>query len=169
MIGLQRFCLLILCLGLIMICYPDYGVSGWTFAGTMILVWSGIILIMSVIGSLFGLYRFDGINRFLTWIFVLCVLASILMFFPLEDNTTPLQQIQQGKIPTGADIQKGLNKFTFNFAFDRRNARSDKNFVNQKDAKQAAEEASKKEAEAAAKRAAKKDLQKLEIIVDDEQ
>lgn len=167
MIGLQRFCLLILCLGLVMICYPDYGAAGWAFAGTMILVWAGIILIMSVVGSLFGLYRFEGINRFLTWIFVLCVLASLFMFFPQEDKVTPLQKLQQGKIPTGADIQRGLNKFTFNFAFDRRNARSDKNFVNQKDAKQAAEEAAKKEAEEAARRAAKKALQKLEIIVDD--
>lgn len=131
MIGIQRLCLLVLCIALVMICYPDFGAAGWTFAGTLLLVWLGIILIMSVIGSLFGLYRFDGINRFLTCIFVACVLASLLMFFPQEDKRTPLQKIRQGDIPTGADIQRGLNKFTFNFAFDRRNARSDKNFVNQ--------------------------------------
>lgn len=167
MVGIQRFFLLILCVALVMICYPDYGIAGWTFAGTLILVWTGIILIMSVVGSLFGLYRFDGINRFLTWVFLLCVLASLLMYFPQDDNQTPLQKLQQGNIPTGADIQKGLNKFTFNFAFDRRNARSDKNFINQQDAKKAAEEATRKDAEEAARKAAKKALQKLEIIVDD--
>ena len=167
MVGIQRFFLLILCVALVMICYPDYGIAGWTFAGTLILVWTGIILIMSVVGSLFGLYRFDGINRFLTWVFLLCVLASLLMYFPQDDNQTPLQKLQHGNIPTGADIQKGLNKFTFNFAFDRRNARSDKNFINQQDAKKAAEEAAKKDAEEAARKAAKKALQKLEIIVDD--
>jgi len=167
MVGIQRFLLLVLCMLLVMICYPDFGVAGWTFAGTIILVWTGIILIMSVIGSLFGLYRFEGINRFLTWIFVLCLLASILMFFPQDDKVTPFQKLQRGDIPTGADIQRGLNKFTFNFAFDRRNARSDKNFVNQQDAKKAAEEASKKEIEQNAKRAAKKALEKLEVIVED--
>ncbi len=166
MIGIQRFLLLILCIGLVMICYPDYGAAGWTFAGTIILVWTGIILIMSVIGSLFGLYRFEGINRFLTWIFMLCVLASLLMFFPLNDQQTPLQKLKQGQIPTGSDIKRGLDKFTFNFAFDRRNARSEKNFINQQDAKKA-EETVKKEADEAAKRAAKKALQKLEIIVDE--
>lgn len=167
MTGIQRFFLLILCVALVMICYPDFGTSGWTFAGTIILVWTGVILIMSVIGSLFGLYRFGGINRFLTWVFMLCVLASMLMFFPQDDNRTPLQKLGDGEVPTGADFQRGLNKFTFNFAFDQRNARSDKNFVNQQDAKKAAEEAAKKEAEEAAKKAAKKALQKLEIIVED--
>jgi hypothetical protein len=112
MIGIQRFLLLILCVGLVMICYPDFGAAGWTFAGTIILVWSGIILIMSVIGSLFGLYRFEGINRFLTLIFMLCVLASLLMFFPLDDKQTPLQKLKQGQflllviLPLQKKIQK---------------------------------------------------------------
>ena len=167
MIGIGRFCLLILCVGLVMICYPDFGVSGWTFAGTVILVWTGIILLMSVVGSLFGLYRFDGINRFLTWVFLIAVLACMLFYFPQQDSRTPFEKLTQGQFPTGADIERGLNKFTFNFAFDRRNARSDKNFVNQQDAKKAAQEATRKEAEAAAKRAAKKALEKLEIIVED--
>ena len=167
MVGIQRFFLLILCVLLVMICYPDFGVTGWTFSGTLILIWTGIILIMSVVGSLFGLYRFEGINRFLTWVFLLCVLASLLMYFPQEDNMSPLQKLQKGDVPTGADIKRGLNKLTFNFAFDKRNARSDKNFINQKDAKKTAEENAKKEAEQAAKNAAKKALQKLEIIVED--
>ncbi len=167
MVGIQRFLLLILCVLLVMICFPHFGVAGWTFAGTIVLVWTGIILIMSVIGTLFGLYRFDGINRFLTCVFFVCMLASILMYFPQDDNRTPFQKLCNGDIPTGADIEQGLNKFTFNFAFDRRNARSEKNFVNQKDAKKAAEEKARKEAEQNARNAAKKALQKLEVIVED--
>ena len=167
MTGIQRFLLLVLCVALVMICFPDYGIAGWTFAGTIILIWTGVIVIMSVVSSLFGLYRFDGINRFLTWIFLLVVLASLLWYFPQEDKVSPINKIKYGQFPTGADIQRGLDKFTFNFAFDRRNARSEKNFVNQQDAKKAAEEAAKKEAEEAARKAAKKALQKLEIIVDD--
>ncbi len=167
MTGIQRFFLLILCVLLVMICYPHFGTSGWVFAGTIILVWTGIILIMSVIGSLFGLYRFEGINRFLSWVFLLCVMASLLMYFPLEDNTTPLQRLKQGEIPTGADIKQGIEKFTFNFAFDKRNARSERNFVNQQDVKKAAQEAAQKEAQEAAKKAAQKALEKLEIIVED--
>lgn len=167
MTGIQRFFLLLLCVALVMICFPDFGAAGWTFAGTLVLVWTGVILIMSVIGSLFGLNRFDGINRFLTWVFILAVLASVLWYLPQDDRVSPINKLKYGQIPTGADIKRGLDKFTFNFAFDKRNARSEKNFVNQQDAKQAAEEAAKKEAELAAKKAAKKALQKLEIIVDE--
>ena len=168
MTGIQRFFLLVLCVGIVMICYPDFGVAGWTFAGTLILVWTGIILIMSIVGSLFGLNRYDGINRFLTWIFIFAVLASLLWYLPQEDKVSPINKLKYGQFPTGADIKRGLDKFTFNFAFDRRNARSEKNFVNQQDAKQAMDKASKQEAEQSAKKAAKKALQKLEVILDED-
>ena len=168
MTGIQRFFLLVLCVGIVMICYPDFGVAGWTFAGTIILAWTGIILIMSVVGSLFALDRFDGINRFLTWVFLVAVLASVLWYLPQEDKVSPINKLKYGQFPTGADIKRGLNKFTFNFAFERRNARSEKNFINQQDAKKAAEEAAQKQAEESAKQAAKKALQKLEIILDDD-
>ena len=96
-----------------------------------------------------------------------CIILSLLWFFPQEDKVTPINKIKHGEFPTGGDIKRGIQKFTFNFAFDKRNARSEKNFVNQKDAKAEEEEAAKKAAEEAAKKAAKKALQKLEIIVED--
>ena len=167
MTGIQRFFLLVLCVGIVMICYPDFGAAGWTFAGTIILVWTGIILVMSVVGSLFGLDRFDGINRFLSWVFILAVLASMLWYLPQDDKVSPINKLKYGQFPTGADIQRGLDKFTFNFAFDRRNARSEKNFVNQQDAKQAADELAKQQAQEMAKKSAQKALQKLEIIVEE--
>ena len=67
MTGIKRFFWLLLCVGVVMICYPDFGIAGWTFAGTFILICTGVILIMSVIGSLFGLYRFGEIDNFLTF------------------------------------------------------------------------------------------------------
>ncbi|MBR2082279.1 MAG: hypothetical protein IJ876_04640 [Elusimicrobiaceae bacterium] len=168
MTGLGRFFMLLLCTAVVMICFPDFGTSGWAFAGTIILVWTGIIIIMGVVGSLFGLYRFEGINRFLTWVLLAGILFSLLWYFPQDSKVSPINQLKHGEFPTGADLQRGLQKFTFNFAFDRRNARRDENFINQKDAKAAAEEAAKKAAAEAAKKAAQKARQKLDIIVEEE-
>ena len=165
MIGLQRFFMLLLCVVLVMICFPDYGVAGWTFAGTIVLVGTGIILIISMVGSIFGLYRYEGINRFLSFILFLGVLFSLLWYFPQDEKVSPINQLKYGDIPTGADIQRGLDKFTFNFAFDKRNVHSDKNFIYQKDPKQTAQDMAKKEMEETAKKAAQKARQKLEEAV----
>ncbi len=167
MTGISRFFMLILCVLLVMICFPDFGSSGWTFAGTIILVWTGVILITSVVGSLFGLYRFDGINRFLTFVLFLGIMFSLLWYLPQDEKVSPINQLKYGQFPTGADLKRGLDKFTFNFAFDKRDARSEKNFVNQKDPKETAEEAAKKAAEEAAKKAVRKAKQKLEVVVED--
>ena len=167
MTGLGRFFMLLLCTAVVMICFPDFGASGWTFAGTIILVWTGIILIMGIVGSLFGLYRFGGINQFLTFVLWVGIMFSLLWYFPQDSKVSPINQLKHGEFPTGADLQRGLQKFTFNFAFDRRNARRSENFVNQKDAKTAAEEAAQKAAQEAKRKAAQKAKQKLEIIAED--
>ena len=168
MIGIQRFVMLLLCTVVVMICFPDLGAAGWTFAGTITLVWLGVILIMGIVGSIFGLYRFDGINRFLTFVLFLGIMFSLLWYFPQDEKVSPINQLKHGEFPTGADLQRGLQKFTFNFAFDRRNARGQENFINQKDAKAAAEEARQKAAEEAKRKAAQKAKQKLEVIVEDD-
>ena len=145
MTGIRRFLMVLLCTALVMICFPDYGVAGWTFAGTIILVWTGIILIMSIVGSIFGLYRYDGINRFLSLVLFLGVMFSLLWYFPQESRVSPINQLKHGEFPTGGDIKRGLDKFTFNFAFDRRNARSEKNFIHQKDPLGVAEQQAQQE------------------------
>ena len=169
MTGISRFFMMLLCVGAVMICFPDFGSAGWSFAGTIIMVWTAIILIMGIVGSLFGLYRFDGINRFLTFVLFLAIMFSLLWFLPQDEKPSPIEQLKRGDFPTGADIQRGMQKFTFNFAFDRRNARRGENFVNQKDAKAEAEEAAKKAAEEAKRRAAAKKAAepKIEIVVED--
>lgn len=166
MTGLGRFFMLLLCVVIVMICFPDFGAAGWTFAGTIILIWTGIILIMGIVDSIFGLYRFDSINRFLTFVLFLAVMFSLLWYFPQDSKVSPINQLKHGQFPTGADLQRGLQKFTFNFAFDRRNARRDENFVNQKDAKTAAEKTAQQAAQAAKRKAAQA-KEKLEIIVED--
>ena len=167
MTGLQRFFSMIFCIGLIMILYPGFGAAGWSFAGIMILVWTGIILIMAVVDSLFGLYRFEGINRFLTYILIAGVLISMLCLFPQDDKVSPINKLKYGELPTASDIKQGINKFSFNFDFNKRNARSEKNFINQRDQKAEAEAAAQK-AEAERKRkAAEKARQKIEIVVED--
>lgn len=167
MTGIHRFLTLLLCVVLVMILYPDFGATGWTFAGVFVLLWTGVILIMSVVDSLFSLYRFEGINRFLSWVFIAGVLVSMLWFFPQDDKISPLNKLKYGEIPTGADIQRGLQKFSFNFAFDKRNARSDQNFINQRDPKALETEAARKAEQQKARLAAEKAKQKLSIVVED--
>lgn len=167
MTGIGRFFSLVLCVGLVMICFPDFGVAGWTFAGTIIFVWTAVILLMAIVGSLFALDRFGGINHFLTVVFVAAVLLSALWYFPQEDKVSPINKLKYGQLPTGADIKRGLDKMTFNFAFDKRNARSEKNFINQQDPKALEEEAAKKKAAEEARKAAIRASQKLEVVVED--
>ncbi len=167
MVGIHRFFCLLLCVGIIMILYPDFGGAGWSFAGVFILLWTGVILIMSVVGSLFSLYRYEGINRFLTWVFIAGVLVSMLWFFPQDDKVSPINKLKYGELPTGADIQRGIQKFSFNFAFDKRNARSEQNFINQRDKKAEAEEQAKKEEQRKARLSAEKAKQKLDIVVEE--
>lgn len=168
MLGIGRFFMLLLCVVLVMICFPDYGMTGWTFAGTIVLVWAAVILIMSMVGSIFGLYRYEGINRFLSFVLFVGIMFSLLWYFPQDSKVSPINQLKYGDFPTGADIERGLDKFTFNFAFDKRNARSEKNFIHQQDAKQAAEEAATKQAAQDAKKAAQKARETLEVVVEEE-
>ncbi len=167
MTGIQRFIMVVLCIGIVMICFPDFGTAGWTFAGTLLLVWTGIIVIMSIIGSLFALYRFEGINRFLSWVLLLGALGSVLWLLPQDDKVSPINKIKHGQLPTGADIKRGINKFTFNFAFDRRNARDDANFINQQDPREEAKKQAQKAAKEKARKAAQKALETLDIVVED--
>lgn len=166
MLAIQRFFSMLFCILIIMILYPDFGTSGWTFAGTLALVWTGIILIMAIVDTLFGLYRFGGINRFLTWIFLAAVIFSMLYLFPQDDNVSPLNKLKYGQLPSGSDIRRGLDKFTFNFAFDKRRAQSEENFIHQRDKKAEAEEAAQKAEELRKRKAAEKAKQKLVVTVE---
>ena len=130
---IKRFFILCMCTVLVMICFPDFGRSGWAFAGAFVLVWTGVILIMSVVDNIFGLYRYGGINPFLTFMLFIGVVISALFYLPQEDKVSPINKLKHGQIPTGADFQRGLKKFTFDFHFERRNPRRSENFINQRE------------------------------------
>lgn len=166
MLGIQRFFSMLFCLLIVMILFPDFGMSGWTFAGTIALVWTGVILIMSLVDSLFGLYRFGGINRFLTWVFLGAVIFSMLFLFPQDDAVSPINKLKYGQLPNASTIKRGIDKFSFNFAFDKRRAQDKENFINQRDKKAEADQAAQKAEELRKRQAAEKAKQKLVITVE---
>lgn len=114
-----------------MVLYPDFGTSGWTFIGVVFAMWTGVIVVLSVISNLFGLYNLETFNKLITFVLLCAIMYSLLWYFPQEDKVTPINKIKYGEIPTKADIERGLKRFTFNFDFVRRNARRKENFINQ--------------------------------------
>lgn len=129
--GWQRFAILLLCCFVVLVCYPNFDISGWTFIGLLIAMWTGGIIVLSIISNLFGLYRLESVNKFISIVFIFAVFYTLLWYFPQEDKVTPINKLKYGEFPTKADIDKGLKRFTFNFDFVRRNARRSENFINQ--------------------------------------
>ena len=106
-----------------MVCYPNFDAAGWTFIGILIAMWTGAIMILSIISNIFGLYRLETLNKLICLVFICAVFYTLLWYFPQEDKVTPINKIKYGEIPSKADIEKGLKRFKFNFDFVRRNAR----------------------------------------------
>ena len=129
--GWQRFAVLILCFFTVMVLYPDFDASGWTFIGVAFAMWTGVIMVLSVISNLFGLYKFESLNKLVFFVLICAIMYSLLWYFPQEDKVTPINKIKYGEIPTKDDIQRGLQRFTFNFDFVHRKATRKENFINQ--------------------------------------
>lgn len=167
--GWQRFCLLLLCSFIVMVCWPNFEQDGWTFIGSYILVGTGAIIVLSLISNLFAIYRFEWINRIIS-LAVLCLMMYVLLwYFPQTDKVSPINKMKYGEFPTQADIKQGLQRLTFNFDFVNRNVRGEENFKNQESAKQKAnKQAAKEEADrkAAARKAAQKAKEVIDIVVE---
>lgn len=129
--GWHRVGILIVCCVLVMILFPNYDVSGWTFIGMMLLMWTGAIMLLSLIANMFGFSRSDRFNKLLTLVLMAMILFTLLWYFPQTDKVSPINKLKYGEYPTKATIKKGLKKLTFNFDFKRRNVRRDINYVNQ--------------------------------------
>lgn len=114
-----------------MVLYPYFDAAGWTFMGVAFAMWTGVIVVLSIISNLFGLYKFDGLNKLIFFVLICAIMYSLLWYFPQEDKVTPINKIKYGEIPTKKDIEYGIKRFTFNFDFVRRNARRKENFINQ--------------------------------------
>ena len=129
--GWQRFGMLIVCCFLVMVWYPNFEGDAWNFILMVGGLWTGVIMVISVISNLFGLYRFEGLNKLVTVVLLGGIIYSLLWYFPQTDKVSPINKLKHGEFPTKEDLDKGLKRFTFNFDFVRRNVNRDENFINQ--------------------------------------
>lgn len=139
MSGWQRFGLLLVCCFAVLVLFPNYDMTGLSFIGLALLMWTGVIILLTIISNIFGLYRFEWLERTITFVIFFAIMYSLLWYFPQEDKVTPINKFKHGEIPTAADIEKGLKRLTFNFDFNHRNARRSENFANQTELKKAKE------------------------------
>ncbi|WP_428050240.1 hypothetical protein [Candidatus Avelusimicrobium caledoniensis] len=118
--GWQRFGILFLCCFFVMVLFPEYDKAGWTFIGLIMLMWTGAIMMLSLITNVFGLDRFDWFNRLLTLAVFCGIMYTLLWYFPQTDKVSPVNKLKYGEYPTMSDIKKGVKKLTFNFNFATR-------------------------------------------------
>ena len=146
--GFQRFALLLLCCLAVLICFPEYPTgTAWGFIGMMIAMWTGIIMIISVVLGILGLDRFESINRITSFVLIGGILFSLLGFLPQDDKISPLSKVAQGKFPSAQTVKRGIQHLTFNFDFVHRNVHNKNNFINQQNPKEAAKASSKPKAQ----------------------
>ena len=165
--GWQRFMFLLMCYFVVMVLYPNYDAVGLYFVGVTLAMWTGVILVLSIISNMLGLYNFPSLNKLITFVLVVMIMCSLLWYFPQKDNVTPINKIKYGEVPTKEDIKRGLNRFTFNFDFVRRRADRAENFVNQEveENKEGVKE-TKEKIQKHTKKAVKKMEDTLDIKVD---
>lgn len=108
--GWQRFFLLLMCVVSLLICWPDYGRSGVLFLVMAGVLWTCIIMLISVISNIFGIYKFEMLNRLVSLAFLAVMAVSFLYYFPLENKQTPWARMQSGRYPTVEDMQKGVRR-----------------------------------------------------------
>ena len=145
MSGWQRFGLLLVCCFVVLVLFPNYDMAGLSFIGMALLMWTGAIILLTIISNIFGLYRFEWFERAVTFAVFFAIIYTLLWYFPQTDKVTPINKLKYGEYPTRADISKGLKRLTFNFDFVRRNVRRDENFANQDELRKAKEPVKKAE------------------------
>ncbi len=129
--GWAKFFLLIVCCIFTLILWPQYDKTGLQFMGMLCLLWTCIILLVSIIGNIFALYKFEFLNRLVSLAFLAALLASLIYYFPLKNDQTPYLRMKNNIWPTIADAKAGIQRLTFNFDFVRRNVHREDNYVNQ--------------------------------------
>ncbi len=123
MTGWQRFFLLIACCALTMILWPQYDSAGVTFMFMAALLWTCVIILLSVLSGIFGIYKFEFLNRFISILYLGALLACLLFYFPLKNGETPAKRLQNNQCPTLQDVKQGAQRMTFDFDFVHRTLR----------------------------------------------
>ncbi len=157
--GWAKFFLLIVCCVFVLILWPQYDRTGLQFMGMLALLWISLIILVSIVGNIFALYKFEFLNRLVSLAYLVALMASLIYYFPLENNQTPYLRMKNNVWPTISDAKAGIKRLTFNFDFIRRNANSDDNYINQQLEKASV---TKKEV----KKAVQKTQEVLDIIVE---
>lgn len=129
--GWAKFFLLFVCCIFTLILWPQYNRESLQFMALLAVLWTCIILLISIVGNIFALYKFEFLNRLISLTFLVALVASLIYYFPLENNQTPFQRMQNNVWPTIADAKAGIKRLTFNFDFVRRNVNNDANYINQ--------------------------------------
>ena len=157
--GWAKFFLLIVCCVFTLILWPQYNKDGLQFLGLLALLWTCLILLVSIVGNILALYKFEFLNRLVSLAYLAALLASLIYYFPLENDQTPYLRMKNNVWPTISDAKTGIERLTFNFDFIRRNANNEKNYINQQFDKA---DSTKKEI----KKAVQKTQEMLDIIVE---
>ena len=157
--GWAKFFLLIVCCIFTLILWPQYNTDSLQFMGLLALLWTCLILLVSIVGNIFALYKFEFLNRLVSLAYLAALLVSLIYYFPLENDQTPYLRMKNNIWPTISDAKTGIERLTFNFDFIRRNANNEKNYINQQFDKA---DSTKKEI----KKAVQKTQEMLDIIVE---
>ena len=157
--GWAKFFLLIVCCIFTLILWPQYNTDSLQFMGLLALLWTCLILLVSIVGNIFALYKFEFLNRLVSLAYLAALLASLIYYFPLENDQTPYLRKKNNIWPTISDAKAGIERLTFNFDFVRRNVNNEKNYINQQFDKA---DSTKKEI----KKAVQKTQEMLDIIVE---
>ena len=132
MSGWQRFFLLIIACTGVLICWPQYDGKGLTFMAMALILWTCVIILLSVLINLFAIYKLESLHRLISLAFLVIMIASLLYHFPSPQKQTPMSRMLNGQWPTLQDIQTGVRRLTFNFDFANRTVHGEENYVNQK-------------------------------------
>ena len=132
MTGWQRFFLLIVCMAATLILWPQYDQAGWSFVLMAGILWTCVIIMLSVLSGIFGIYKFEFLNRFISILFLGALIACLLYYFPLKNAETPFSRMKAGKWPTTQDVQTGLERLTIDVDFLRRNMHKEGKSIQQK-------------------------------------
>lgn len=126
--GWQRFGILLLCCFFVMVLFPDYDKSAWATVGMMALMWTGAIMLISLICNVFALDRFDWINRLITLIVFGAIVYTLLWYFPQSDKVSPINKLKYGEYPTIEQMKKGIEKLKFHNDFVHQNKKRTESF-----------------------------------------
>ncbi|MGB2578887.1 hypothetical protein AAIR98_000806 [Elusimicrobium simillimum] len=95
----------------VMVCFPHYGMGGFSYGVMSAIVWSIAAILVGLVITVLGMENWRRVNLLIT-LALICVCAWFtLQRFPQESKVTPLKRLAYGDFPTKSDVEKGLSAF----------------------------------------------------------